>query len=332
MTQNPVPDDPASAPADFKDRRTGLIVFGILTVFLGALCALLVPLMVFGQSLARSAGGPGAAGAPPSLLPAIVTYGGLAVVLIWLGISSMLARRWARALILIFGWCCLTLGVVSMAAMILVLPSLLRLSPSPGRPALPAGAETAIMVGALLFLGFFLVLIPGVWVWFFGSRHVKATCEARNPQPSWTDACPLPVLAVSLWLGLSVPGMLISLLSYRAVLPVFGVVLTGPAAILGTAGMVLVWALAARWMYRVDVRGWWLVVGVFLLFGISNFITYSRLDMAAIVGQMGLPESQVDSMKQIPWLSGGALRWITSGFMVPILAYLIAIRRYFRPW
>lgn len=329
MTPNPIPADPESPPAAFKDRRAGLVVFGILTVFLGALCALLVPLMVFGQTLARAAGGAGAAGTNPSILPVVLIYGGLAVLLIWLGIGSMLARRWARALILIFGWCCLALGVVSMVAMVLVLPSLLHFSRPPGRPALPAGAETAILFFPLLFLGFFLILIPGVWVWFFGSRDVKATCESRNPQPSWTDACPLPVLAVSLWLGLSVPGMFMSFLSFRAVVPFFGVVLTGPAAVLACAVMIVVWGVAAWQLYRVDLRGWWLVVIACVALTVSNFITYSRVDLATLYELMGFPASQVDTMKQIRWLSGGALRWITTGIMVPILAYLIAIRRYF---
>ena len=35
----------------FKDRSTGLMVFGILTMLVGALCALLVPLMFFGQMM-----------------------------------------------------------------------------------------------------------------------------------------------------------------------------------------------------------------------------------------------------------------------------------------
>ncbi len=33
---------------DFKDRKTGLVIFGILQILLGALCALMVPLMILG--------------------------------------------------------------------------------------------------------------------------------------------------------------------------------------------------------------------------------------------------------------------------------------------
>src|SRR5438876_987340 len=45
----------APASLEFKDRRTGLIVFGILEILLGGLAALMIPLMVFGQVLAAKA-------------------------------------------------------------------------------------------------------------------------------------------------------------------------------------------------------------------------------------------------------------------------------------
>ena len=42
-------DAPVLAPPTaFKDRSTGLIVFGILGILLGCFCALLVPMMVLG--------------------------------------------------------------------------------------------------------------------------------------------------------------------------------------------------------------------------------------------------------------------------------------------
>ncbi len=93
----------SSVLSDYKNRSTGLIIFGILTLLLGGLCALFIPLMLFGQTMAAKA-----PNAPPPntamLLPGLAMYGGLAVALIWLGIGSIKARRWARALLLIFSW------------------------------------------------------------------------------------------------------------------------------------------------------------------------------------------------------------------------------------
>ena len=48
------PVETAPLPA-YKDRSTGLIIFGILTLLLGCLAGLFVPLMLFGQMMAAKA-------------------------------------------------------------------------------------------------------------------------------------------------------------------------------------------------------------------------------------------------------------------------------------
>ena len=94
--------DPTMLP-DYKDRSTGLTIFGILTLLLGCLCGLFVPLILLGQVMAAKVPN---APAPNllTILPGIVLYGVLAVALTWLGIGSIMKRRWARALLLIFSW------------------------------------------------------------------------------------------------------------------------------------------------------------------------------------------------------------------------------------
>jgi len=39
---------PPPLPVEFKDRKTGLTIFGILTILLGLLCALMVLFMFLG--------------------------------------------------------------------------------------------------------------------------------------------------------------------------------------------------------------------------------------------------------------------------------------------
>src|SRR5436190_12261921 len=86
----------------YKDRRTGLIVFGIFAILIGAFCALLVPVMIFGQVMAARR--LGTEFETSAALISSAVYGAMAVVMIWLGVGSILARRWARALLLCVGW------------------------------------------------------------------------------------------------------------------------------------------------------------------------------------------------------------------------------------
>src|SRR5688572_2895992 len=101
------------AAEGFKDRRTGLIIFGILQLLIGGSCALFIPLMFVGQMM--SAKTTGTETSLRMILPSVVTYLILAVTFISIGVGSMKARRWARALSLIMGWSWLVVGVFTVA-------------------------------------------------------------------------------------------------------------------------------------------------------------------------------------------------------------------------
>src|SRR5438105_3688338 len=237
------PVEAAQAPTDFKDRKTGLVIFGILTLLLGGLCALFVPLMFFGQAMAAKAGAPQN---NQAIIPAIVIYGILAIVLVWLGIGSIMRRRWARALLLIFAWGWLIVGVIAMTVMAFVLPQIMESAgsvSSNGQPQLPAAAKSLMVVIPMVIMAVIYVILPCAWVLFYRSSHVKATCEAYDPNVRWTDRCPLPVLAVSLWLASCAPMMLVMAIIYKGILPVFGTFVVGP---MGSALYVL---LAILWSY-----------------------------------------------------------------------------------
>lgn len=157
--QNPAvpPIEAAPLPA-YKDRSTGLMVFGILTLLLGCLVGLFVPLMLFGQMMAAKA-----PNAPPAnlaaILPAVVIYGGLAVALIWLGIGSIKAWRWARALLLIFSWSWLVMGIFMTVVMPFFMAKVFANLPPDartGQPPMPPAAITGMIVFMVLFFAVFL--------------------------------------------------------------------------------------------------------------------------------------------------------------------------------
>jgi hypothetical protein len=106
----------------FKDRRAGLVIFGILTALMGGLFGLFASLIFFGQAVSARTGAPQSARA---IVPAIMIYGVVAVVLVWLGVGSIMAKRWARALLLIFSWSGLITGVLALGMMVFMLPHIM---------------------------------------------------------------------------------------------------------------------------------------------------------------------------------------------------------------
>ena len=322
----------ATASPVYKDRSAGLIVFGILTIVLGCMTGLMVALMLFGHAMAaRNTSAP----TPNSAIWfAILMYVGLAVALIWLGIGSIRARRWARALLLIFSWTWLFIGVVSVGFMSFVIPKVLaNLSAAGGtngQPAMTSSAITAMMVAMFLVFGVFFIIVPAIWIFFYGSRHVKATCEARDPVIRWTDACPLPVLGLCLWLLVSVPMMLVMPIAGHGVMPFFGMFLTGLPGTLFCLVIAALWAYAAWLLYQLDVRGWWLILIAYLLFMASYVVTYARHDILEMYRLMGYPRAQIDQIKKIGLLTGNRMAWMMLFSTVPFLGYILFIKKYFR--
>lgn len=322
------PEKPA---VGYKDRSTGLTVFGIMTLLLGALCALLVPLMFFGQMMAGKSSG--ASANFQTMIPGAVLYSVLAVALIWLGIGSIKARRWARALLLIFSWSWLIIGVIALAFMVIMLPQFttaMQSAQPAGQPELPEAAKTMVMIFSLVFMSVIYLVLPAVWVFFYRSPHVKATCEARDPVPRWTDACPLPVLALSVWLAWSAPMMLMMPLAYHSVLPFFGVFLSGMPGTLGLLVLAFIWAWCARALYRLDGRGWWLLVLSFCAFTVSHVMTYSKHDVMELYVLMGYPEEMIEQMKKFAFITSDWMVWGAVAFVVPFLGYMLYVKKFFR--
>ena len=287
--------------------------------------------MIFGQMMsAKTTGTPSNIQA---LIPAMFMYIFMAVALIWLGIGSIKARRWARSLLLIFSWSWLMVGIVAIISLIVILPQFLTAMQSAtptGQPALPQAAKLMMLLIPMLMLAFIFLILPGLWVFFYRSNHVKATCEARDPVMRWTDGCPLPVLAISLWLGFGALTMLAMPVAYHSVIPFFG------AFVSGLPGTVLYLVLAALWgysawaMYKLDPRGWWLIFVSLCLFSVSHIITYARHDVLELYRLMEYPEAQIEQLQKFSFLTDGTMVWGSLLFMAPFLGYLIYVKKFFR--
>lgn len=332
---NPEAQQLESTPVEmpYYDRSTGLVVFGVLTIGMGCLCALAVPLMFLGAAF--SAKTPGGSIPMWSLTPSIIMYGVMAVAFIWLGIGSIRARRWARALLLILSWSWLGIGVIAMIMMAFLLPRIMLNIPVPatGTADHTAAFQTAMKIGmafAFVIDGIIFVVIPAIWTFFYNSRHVKLTCEWRDPVPRWTDACPLPVLGLCIWLLYSALMMLTMPISLHGVMPFFGMFITGLPSLIFCLANAGLWILAAGLLYQLDVRGWWLIMVVFFVYMVSSVMTFAQHDIMEMYRLMDYPQAQMDQIEKLGMFKGHIMIWIMLSCTLPVLGYLFFIKRYFR--
>lgn len=319
---------PPPLPPEYKDRRTGLIVFGVMMILLGAFVGLSVPATLVGLLLGPH--GPAQALSTAQALTSMAHMTVFAVALIWLGIGSIKARRWARALALCGGWIGIVVGVLTCLALPWMLPSIrAAMESQPGMEKLPPAFATIMMVVTAVFIGVFYVGIPIAVILFYRSRHVKRTCEVRDPVERWTDRCPLPVLAVVLVLGYTVVALLAALIQFGHAFPLFGAFVTGvPSYILwflviGT----MVWATIG--FYRLDPRVWWGYLALMMLFTVNTAVTFSRGGLLDFYRAAGMPDAQLALMEHMPMVRGNGFLWMMIPGTVLLIGYLIFLRRYF---
>jgi hypothetical protein len=310
-----------------RDMRPGLIIFGIFSILLGVMCLLMVPLMLFG-AVVQTAGGQAASWA--MTLPAAIFYLGLAVVSIWLGIGSILCRRWARALMLLFSLFWLVSGVFAMVVMLLMMGDMKAgmlqsmQAAGSGSPALASG----IMAVMLATLGIVYVVIPGAFSAFYALRSTRLTCEARDPKVRWTDRCPLPLLGLVLLHGLMAVCFPMALF-YAPVFPFYGKWMEGAPALMAILGLSLVLGCGAWGMYRRMWVCWALALGAVLAVAGAYMVTLGQTGLMEFYRHMEMPAEMLKALEQMPFLQNKFLAWLGFLYLIPYAGWMVWCLRYF---
>lgn len=320
--------------SEYPDRTTTLIIAGVLEVMLGCLCGLMA-LMMLVLSLAGPIAPPQGQAPPvpaasgPALIQAAIVYVVPAVAFLWIGIGLVGARRWAWTLTVVFSWTWLVIGVLSFFFFLCFMGQSAWAAIAAQSKA-PPETITVMRIGASVAVFCIYILVPGVFLLLCHHASVRATCLRRDPQTRWTDRCPMPVLAPSILLALSVISMF-SLAAYNWTVPLFGGFISGAAGAAVVLLLAVVLAYLAWGTYRLQRAAWWgaLLLGIV---GTANMaITFSRNDLGQMYQKMGMPPDQLEMIRKMgmidsmsrwgPWmgLAGGAF-W---------LGYLLYIRRYF---
>ena len=85
--------------------------------------------------------------------------------------------------------------------------------------------------------------------------------------------------------------------------PFFGTFLSGNAGTLVCIFMVIVWIYAAWSLFKLEPRGWWLIVIAICLLTISNVLTYSNHDIREMYQLIGYPEKQIAMIEELVCLT-----------------------------
>jgi len=325
----PLPEEPP-----YRDRGTGLVIFGVLQIILGLLATLTIPLVALGAFMSRLS--PGGAMRPGQFISSVATYASLAAALIILGIGSMQMKRWARALTLITSWYGLITGTLVTIMMTAALPVAMRSSLAQAQQngaapssAISTGVMAVIVTLIIVFAAVFLVLLPIAFIIFYSRPDVAETCRRRDPVERWTDRTPLPVLGASVVLAIGAIYLLLVSVT-TPLFPFFGRYLTGIPGSVCFLVMAALDAYIAVALFRLQAVGWWIAVVSSLIRLLSMVLTYARADMVQAYSKIGMSDEQLKILTSNPMFRGHIFLWWSLTSMVLLFGYLLWLKKYFK--
>ncbi|HEX4782803.1 MAG TPA: hypothetical protein VH350_00585 [Candidatus Sulfotelmatobacter sp.] len=328
--QAPPPDAPA-----YRDRGTGLAVFGVAQIILGLLAALMIPFIALGAFMSRLA--PGGSIRPGQFISGVATYAFIATVLIALGIGSLQMKRWARPITLVLSWYWLVMGALFTILLTAMLPATVRSalvqaqrnSHAGSPPEISTGVMAVVLTFIIVFVALFLIMVPVAFIIFYGRQDVAETLRRRDPVERWTDRTPLPILGASLIFALGAVYLL--LVGFTAPLfPFFGRYLTGVAATLCFVVTAALDGYISLALFRLHSTGWWIATLTLPIRLASMALTYGRADLWQAYARMGVSHEQLRVLSSNPMLRGHVVLWWSLISIVLLFLYLLWLKRYFR--
>ena len=301
----------------FKDKKASLIVMGIFELLGGLLCVLLAAVMLLSMVIAPSEL------SVPQLLMGMAVYVVLAVWLIGMAIGTIRSRRWARLLMLAVSWLMLGCGIMAMGMMVFLLPKAFASLDMPDE------TVKITLIFSYASMAMIYLLFPSIGILFYGNRNVRATIEHADLGPSWTERCPLPVLALVIMLAMAASSILMMSV-FNFAMPFFGTVVSGGQGAIVLLGCSAICITLAFGVHKLRPAAWWGVLVMLCLGVVSQWITYSRIDLMDFYKAMGYSEPMLQQMRQMVWMDGSTYRVMAIGYAVPGLIYLLLLKRYFK--
>lgn len=295
---------------NYSDRSHLLVGLGILLLLAGVAVAALAPAEIYCFYL-FSAGGPFyyegfgfGSFMFGNIAAQIMGYYLIAALLIPLGLGHIRLRPWALtfSLVLLYAW--LVVGAPVTILFFLVLFA------SKDLPALAAWA-------AVVLIPLFYPIVPLLLIRFYQSRAVTGTFNRRGSGAGWLEGRPLPVLVLSVLLGLMAIVMHIPIF-FRGLFPLFGTYLVDLHGILAWDLSILCLAVLIWGLFRQKAWAWWGSVLLLSLLAASSILTLALTSLSQLLALLRFPPREMEFLAGLP-LQG----WHLAAFLgLPLLLTL----------
>ena len=317
---------PSFPVTQYKDRRTWLVLFGIVELLIAAFLGFLAAVMM---AMPRMMGNrPLPPGLPHGFWVSIsVGYLLLGLCFVAGGIGSILAKNWARLLMLVLSWCWLVCGIFAVIGQILFIIAGRNLGAAPiQNEQLSPQFFHLVQIFTSIVTIIVFILAPLTFIIFYTRKSVKATCQGAQSVTQPERSVPTAIWVLVALLGLHALTLIWTATLFPAI-GFFGVFLTGWGARVVLIVLGAVWAWLAWSCYRRELQAWWIAMGLSVFFGLSNLVTNLRHTVDDIYRVMNIP---TPSTPLVALYSSMTFR-VGFGilFLLAYLGFLLYTKRYF---
>lgn len=310
--------------------RNLLTSVGVLEILFGGVLAALAAVIALAALAAGSGPAPeGSAGseslARVGLAADAVVCSLAALFFVAMGVGTIRAKRWARALMLVVCWPWLLTAALFAILAAVFLPALRGLVAEAAPDPSVAGPVVTVL-GVLLLLQ---ALIPLGLVLFYTRSAVRLAFDTRDPHPDWTDGRPLSVLALALVMWCGGAGSLLSGIVGRSVL-LFGHSLARTGAIAAAAILAVVWCWLGWAIYRLKSWALWPNILFVTAIHLSWWMDLRRQGLAGFLGLGSGDLAALPPVARQAWMQSGAA-WIAILSAAIWIAVLVWLRPHLAP-
>jgi MFS family permease len=306
----------------FRNRKGGLIGWGVVLIVLGALSGCLTLAIPLALATAGMAPSPRPANYIAGMIISIVLYGGTTAVLLTLGIGSVRCRRWVRPLVMILATAAIVAGVSALITIALLLPHLGDMAA--GTP------QQQVLIGGIIGLAILAVLLIALPAWmlvFYRSEDTRATLNYFDPQPRWTDRMPTHVLGWSL--GVVLSALLLIPVHFQPGIAAFGTLISGPVAHVAVAA-VWIGLLVSGWLCLRQRRvGWAISMTLVLVMMLSWLWTTAFADPEVYYRAVGLSGEELEATAAQLEFQRTPTAVVSAALTIATLVYGWWIRKFF---
>ena len=124
--------------------------------------------------------------------------------------------------------------------------------------------------------------------------------------------------------------LLVMPLTGHCVMPFFGMFITGLPGALLCLSLAVIWGYSGWSMYKLESRGWWLILITLGVYMVSGLLTFARHDIVEMYQLLNYSQEQIEQMQKTGLLQGQSMKWMMIYSMLPFLIYLLCIKKFLR--